>query len=110
MTSEELDSKALDAAREKRVKLYHFKPSGKKLWIVVGKHGRYLVLPRAEYCTCNDFFFRVMSGEKPSCYHLLAVKKAIQEETYSIVEKEDASYNKILEDLFAEKEKRIDEI
>lgn len=103
MTTEELDSKALEAIRENRVKIYIFKPSGRKLWIVVGRHGRYLVLPRAEYCTCNDFFFRVISGEKPSCYHIIAVKKAIREETYSVVEKEDASYARILEDLLDKK-------
>jgi predicted nucleic acid-binding Zn finger protein len=102
MTRDELDSKALEAVREGRVKLYIFKPSGRKMWIVVGKHGRYLVLPEAEYCTCNDFFFRVISGEKPSCYHIVAVKKAVEEETYSIIEKEDASYKKMLEDLFKE--------
>jgi len=102
MTRDKLDSKALEAVRESRVKLYIFKPSGRKMWIVVGKHGRYLVLPDAEYCTCNDFFFRVISGEKPSCYHILAVKKAIKEETYSIIEKEDTSYKKMLEDLLKE--------
>jgi len=102
MTRDKLDSKALEAVRESRVKLYIFKPSGRKMWIVVGKHGRYLVLPDAEYCTCNDFFFRVISGEKPSCYHILAVKKAIKEETYSIIEKEDISYKKMLEDLLKE--------
>ncbi|MEM3399005.1 MAG: hypothetical protein QW724_05620 [Nitrososphaerota archaeon] len=99
MTTEELDYKALEAIREKRVKLYIFKPSGRRLWMVVGRHGRYLVLPKAEYCTCSDFFFRVISGEKPSCYHLLAVKKSLQEEKYSIIEKEDTSYMRILEDL-----------
>jgi predicted nucleic acid-binding Zn finger protein len=102
MTRDELDSKALEAIRESRVKLYIFKPSGRRMWIVVGKHGRYLVLPDAEYCTCNDFFFRVMSGEKPSCYHILAVKKAVKEETYSIIEKEDTSYKRMLEDLLKE--------
>jgi predicted nucleic acid-binding Zn finger protein len=43
-----------------------------------------------------------MSGEKPSCYHILAVKKAVKEETYSIVEREDTSYKKMLEDLLKE--------
>ncbi len=103
MTKEDLDFKATEAIRENRVKLYIFKPSGRKMWIVVGKHGRYLVLPEAEYCTCNDFFFRVMSGEKPTCYHLLAVRKAIQEEAYSIIKQEDTSYRKILEELLSSK-------
>lgn len=98
--SEDILQKAEEAVRENRVKLYLFKPSGRTLWIVVGKHGRYLVLPDPEYCTCNDFFFRVLSEEKPNCYHILAVKKAVKEKIYRIVEKEDKLYIKILRECF----------
>lgn len=103
MTQDELGLKALEAIRENRVKLYIFEPSGRKMWVVVGKHGRYLVLPGAEYCSCNDFFFRVISGEKPTCYHLLAVRKAIEEEAYTIIRIGDASYIKIFEELLSGK-------
>lgn len=100
MHEEEISQKAEEAVRENRVKLYLFKPSYRALWIVIGKHGRYLVLPDPEYCTCNDFFFRVLSEEKPTCYHILAVKKAIKEENYRTVEKEDKLYGKILRECF----------
>ncbi|MCS7126384.1 MAG: hypothetical protein NZ929_05700 [Aigarchaeota archaeon] len=96
MNLHEIVSKALEAVREKRVKLYVFRPSNRKLWIVVGRHGYYMVLPDSGYCTCSDFFFRVISGEKPTCYHLAAVKKAREEKTYSIIEKEDRQYRKII--------------
>jgi len=77
------------AVRERRVKLYVFKPSGRMRWIVVGRHGDYLVLPEAGYCSCHDFFFRVMSGEKPTCYHLIAVRLARERGEYAVIEEED---------------------
>jgi len=77
------------AVRERRVKLYVFKPSGRMRWIVVGRHGDYLVLPEAGYCSCHDFFFRVMSGEKPTCYHLIAVRLARKMGEYAVIEEED---------------------
>lgn len=98
---EEIDSKAFEAVRENRVKLYVFRPSGRRFWIVVGRHGYYLVLPDSEYCTCSDFFFRVISGEKSTCYHLAAVKKAREEKAYSIIEKDDRLYWKIIEMSFS---------
>jgi len=84
-----LEKEAEKAVKERRVKLYIFKPSGRKRWIVVGKHGEYLILPEAEYCSCHDFFFRVMSGEKPTCYHLIAVKLAKKKGEYEVIEEDD---------------------
>ena len=87
MTSIQLEAER--AVKERRVKLYIFKPSGRRRWIVVGRHGDYLVLPEAGYCSCHDFFFRVMSGEKPTCYHLIAVKLAKERNQYEVIEEED---------------------
>jgi predicted nucleic acid-binding Zn finger protein len=50
--------------KEKRVKKYIFKPSNRVRWIVVGRTRDYIVLPSVGYCSCEDFFFRVMSHEK----------------------------------------------
>ena len=80
---------ALKAVSENRVKLYVFKPSNRKRWIVVGKHRDYLVLPEAGYCSCNDFFFRVLSHEKPTCYHLEAVRLAAKSRRYEEIIEED---------------------
>jgi len=87
LTSIQLEAER--AVKERRVKLYIFKPSGRRRWIVVGRHGDYLVLPEAGYCSCHDFFFRVMSGEKPTCYHLIAVKLAKERNQYEVIEEED---------------------
>ncbi len=88
---------AENAVRAGRVKLHVFKPSGRRRWVVVGKHGEYLVLPEAGYCSCPDFFFRVMSGEKPTCYHLVAVKLAIERNQFKTVEKYDAEHDQLME-------------
>jgi predicted nucleic acid-binding Zn finger protein len=88
---------AENAVRAGRVRLHVFKPSGRRRWVVVGKHGEYLVLPEAGYCSCPDFFFRVMSGEKPTCYHLVAVKLAIERKQFNIVESDDAEHDQLME-------------
>ena len=69
-------TRAFETLKEKRVKKYVFKPSGKVVWIVVGKERDYLIMPEAEFCTCDDFYFRVLDREVHLCYHLIAQKMA----------------------------------
>ena len=69
-------TKALDALKEGRVKKYIFKPSGRIVWIVVGRERDYLIMPEAEFCTCDDFYFRVLDKKVHMCYHLLTQKIA----------------------------------
>ena len=68
--------KAWKAVREGQVKKYVFNPSKRVIWIVVGKNRDYLIFPAAEFCTCDDFYFRVMDREAHLCYHLIAQKLA----------------------------------
>ncbi|MFQ6095190.1 MAG: hypothetical protein ACE5NN_03495, partial [Candidatus Bathyarchaeia archaeon] len=68
--------KAWNALREQRVKKYTFKPSGRTVWIVVGRERDYLVMPAADFCTCDDFYYRIMDREAHLCYHLIAQKIA----------------------------------
>ncbi|MCS6769434.1 MAG: SWIM zinc finger family protein [Candidatus Caldarchaeum sp.] len=80
---------AYDCVKEMRVKKYVFKPSGRVRWVVVGRTRDYLALPSVGYCSCEDFFFRVMSHEKPMCYHVVAVKLAQITEKYDVIEESD---------------------
>ena len=89
-------AEAENAVRAGRVKLYMFKPSGRQRWVVVGKHGEYLVLPGSGYCSCHDFFFRVISGEKPTCYHLVAARIAKERNQYELIEEKDSNYDKLM--------------
>ena len=67
---------ALETLRENRVKKYVFKPSRRIVWIVVGKKRDYLLMPEAQFCSCDDFYFRVLDREIHLCYHLIAQKIA----------------------------------
>jgi predicted nucleic acid-binding Zn finger protein len=82
-------TKAFEALKENRVKKYVFKPSGKTIWIVVGKERDYLIMAEAEFCTCDDFYFRVLDRKVHLCYHLIAQKLAKILNWYEKIEEHD---------------------
>ncbi len=54
------------------VKRYHFKPSGRIIWIVVGREQEYHIIPEI-YCQCDDFYINTVIRRKMNaCYHMLA--------------------------------------
>jgi predicted nucleic acid-binding Zn finger protein len=89
-------TKALDALNENRVKKYVFKPSGKTVWIVIGRERDYLIIPEAEFCTCDDFYFRVMDKKVHLCYHLIAQKIARNLSWYETLEETDELYDTLM--------------
>ncbi|MFP3985697.1 MAG: hypothetical protein ACLFU9_07030, partial [Candidatus Bathyarchaeia archaeon] len=80
------------------VKKYVFKPSSRIVWIVVGKERDYLIMPTADFCTCNDFYFRVMDKQIHLCYHLIAQKLAETLESYELYEEEDELYEVLMKE------------
>jgi predicted nucleic acid-binding Zn finger protein len=90
--------KAWKALKEKRIKKYVFDPSGRIIWIVVGKGREYLIMPAADFCSCDDFYFRVMDREVHLCYHLIAQKLAEALKWYDFIEERDELYNSLLEE------------
>ena len=91
-------TKAFEALKEGRVKRYNFKPSGRTVWIVVGKERDYLLMPEAEFCSCDDFYFRVLDKEIHLCYHLLAQKLASILGWYETIEEHDELYGSLMEE------------
>jgi predicted nucleic acid-binding Zn finger protein len=91
-------TKAFDALKENRVKKYVFKPSGKMIWIVVGKERDYLIIPEAEFCTCDDFYFRVLDRQVHLCYHLIAQKIADSLGWYEPIEEHDELYDSLMDE------------
>lgn len=89
-------TKALDAVTEGRVKKYSFKPSGRVVWIVVGRERDYLIMPEAEFCTCDDFYFRVLDKKVHMCYHLLTQKLAQNLGWYKTYEENDECYDMLM--------------
>jgi predicted nucleic acid-binding Zn finger protein len=89
-------TRAFDALEEGRVKKYVFKPSGRTVWIVVGKERDYLIMPEAEFCTCDDFYFRVLDKQIHLCYHLIAQKLAKNLKWYESIEEHDELYDSLM--------------
>lgn len=89
-------TKALDALKENRVKKYVFKPSGRTVWIVIGRERDYLIMPEAEFCTCDDFYFRVLDKKVHMCYHLFAQKIAQNLGWFETIEANDDNYEMLM--------------
>jgi predicted nucleic acid-binding Zn finger protein len=89
-------TRAFEALKENRVKKYVFKPSSKIVWIVVGKERDYLIMPEAEFCTCDDFYFRVLDRQVHLCYHLIAQKLAKNLGWYETIEDHDEIYDSLM--------------
>lgn len=87
-----------EAFQGNRVKRYLFKPSGREIWIVVGKERDYQVIPSARFCSCDDFYFRVV-GERREvhfCYHLIAQRLAEAMGRYDMIEESDDLYEVLM--------------
>ena len=89
-------TKALEALKENRVKRYVFKPSNRTVWIVVGRERDYLIMPEAEFCTCDDFYFRVLDKKVHMCYHLLTQKIAQNLGWFDMIEENDDCFDMLM--------------
>ncbi|MEJ2242449.1 MAG: hypothetical protein P8Y18_09955 [Candidatus Bathyarchaeota archaeon] len=90
--------KAWEAVQEDRVKKYTFSPSGRIVWIVVGREREYQIMPAAGFCSCDDFYFRVMDRETNICYHLIAQKLADALNKYDKIDEEDRLYDCLMDE------------
>lgn len=91
-------TKAWEAIEGRRVKKYLFRPSNRVVWIVVGKEQDYLIMPAAYFCSCDDFYFRVMDREIHLCYHLIAQKLAETLERFDLFEEEDELHDVLMKE------------
>ena len=88
--------KSWNAVKDRRVKRYTFRPSGRTIWVVVGRKMDYLVMPAADFCSCDDFYYHVMDGEAHLCYHLIAQKIAYSLGWYDPVKESDDHYDMLM--------------
>ena len=65
-------NEAMRLVDQRRVSEVRFAPSGRVIWVVKGRKKDYQVVPRSMFCTCDDYYFRVMGRKKQLCYHLIA--------------------------------------
>lgn len=89
-------TRAFETLQENRVKRYVFKPSRRNVWIVVGKERDYLIMPEAEFCMCDDFYFRVVDRKIHLCYHLIAQKLAKALDWYEGIEEHDELFDSLM--------------
>ena len=78
------------------VKQMLFLPSGKKLWVVIGRDNEYWTDPELGFCSCKDFYFATLSGGQ-DCYHLKSVRKAVQQRGFAAIEFDDSDYTHLLQ-------------
>jgi predicted nucleic acid-binding Zn finger protein len=88
--------KAVDAVARGYVKAHVFVPSGRTIYTVVGSSGDEFIAPEKPYCSCSNFFFRVMDGKREYCYHLLGYKMAVEAKKVEQVTFSDDEYSDFL--------------
>jgi len=88
--------KALEALNESRIKKYVFQPSGRVVWIVVGKERDYLIMPSIDYCSCDDFYYQFDHGHV--CYHIIAQKLAEATGRFDRFEDDDQFFDILIQE------------
>lgn len=68
--------KAIDAAFGGCVKRHTFLPSGRYIYTVVGSNADEFVDPDKSFCSCESYFYGVLSAKVKYCYHILSYKIA----------------------------------
>lgn len=85
--------KAIDAAIGGSVKKHVFLPSGRHIFTVVGSNADEFIDPAKSFCSCESYFYTVMSSKAKHCYHLLAHKIATEAGLLREVSFDDDEYD-----------------
>ncbi len=88
--------RAIDAVVSGSVKEVRFLPSGRRVVTVVGRLGDEFIDPEKPYCSCSNFFFRVLGGREETCYHLLSYRIAKKLGRVDVVNFSDEEYGQYL--------------
>jgi len=84
-----------------KVRKYQFSPSGRTVWVVAGRGRDYQVLPDSLFCTCDDYYFRVMEHKKQLCYHIIAQQLSVAMNKQNSIDMTDSRYPEITSKLTA---------
>lgn len=88
--------RAVDTVLAGGVKESRFLPSGRKVITVVGRLGDEFIDPEKPYCSCSNFYFRVLGGREETCYHLLGYRIAAKTGKVDVTEFSDEEYGPYL--------------
>jgi predicted nucleic acid-binding Zn finger protein len=88
--------RAIDTVLAGGVKESRFLPSGRRILTVVGRLGDEFIDPEKPYCSCSNFFFRVINGKEELCYHLLSYEIASRSHRIEVIKFSDEEYGAVL--------------
>jgi predicted nucleic acid-binding Zn finger protein len=88
--------RAIDTVLAGGVKECRFLPSGRRIVTVVGKFGDEFLDPDKPYCSCSNFYFRVLGGREEACYHLISYRIAAKAGKVDVIEFSDEEYGPYL--------------
>lgn len=89
-------AKAVEAAVGGLVKKHLFLPTGRSIFSVVGSSSDEFIDPAKSFCSCESYFYSVLSAKSEYCYHLLAYKIAVESGLVKEVKFEDEEYDDFL--------------
>lgn len=73
------------------MKCHSFLPSGRIIWTMIGNNYEYWLDPYLNYCSCNDYYFRTLSG-RGLCYHLSFAHKNVINKNFESIHFHDEEY------------------
>jgi predicted nucleic acid-binding Zn finger protein len=83
----------VDAASGGCVKKHTFLPSGRYVFTVVGRNGDEFIDPAKSFCSCESYFYNVLSSKSSYCYHILGYKIAEEAGLVREVRFDDEEYD-----------------
>jgi predicted nucleic acid-binding Zn finger protein len=88
--------KAIDAALGGCVKKHVFLPSGRSIYTVVGSNADEFIDPEKSFCSCESYFYGVLSTKVSYCYHILSYRIAEESRLIREVKFDDEEYDAFL--------------
>jgi predicted nucleic acid-binding Zn finger protein len=89
--------KAIEAAFGGCVKKHTFLPSGRSVYTVVGRNADEFIDPDKSFCSCESYFYGVLSTKVKYCYHILSYKIAEESGLIREVRFDDDEYDTFMQ-------------
>jgi predicted nucleic acid-binding Zn finger protein len=75
------------------VKRHTFLPSGRSVFTVVGRNAEEFIDPKRQFCSCESYFYGVLSAKVKNCYHILSFKIADESGLIEEIRFDDEEYD-----------------
>jgi predicted nucleic acid-binding Zn finger protein len=89
--------KAIETALGGCVKKHVFLPSGRSIYTVVGSNADEFIDSETSFCSCESYFYGVLSGRIERCYHVMSYMIADEAGLIQEVEFDDQEYDTFLQ-------------